>query len=115
VQPLFSCKNFQRQCHDPARIIAVSAYTKSKIVELGRVDPDRITVIPCGVTPMTQTSAPQDYLQQAGLAGRRYVLCVGNIEPRKNLGLVVEALASLGLSFDDVQMVVPGHKNYLAD
>ena len=106
----FSRKSFYRQGHDPDRIIAVSAYTKSKIVELGRVDLERITVIPCGVTPMSMTAGPEDYLKTVGLAGRRYVLCVGNVAPRKNLGLVVEALSELGASFDDVQMVVAGHK-----
>ena len=67
----FSRKRFSRQCHDPDRIIAVSAYTKSKIVELGRVDLDRITVIPCGDTSMSMTAAPEDYLKTVGLAGRR--------------------------------------------
>jgi glycosyltransferase involved in cell wall biosynthesis len=71
------------------RVLAVSEFTKREAVELLRVDPGRITVIGNAVDP---AFSPGD----AARAGD-YVLAVGTLEPRKNLGRVVEAAARAGV------------------
>lgn len=110
----FSQRNFRRQCREADRIICVSEYTKRKVIEYGNAREDRITVIPCGVTPVS-TVLEEGYLEANGLDKRRYVLFIGNIEPRKNIGLIYDALLSMGPSFDDVHLVVAGHLNYQAE
>lgn len=57
---------------------------------------DRIRVVHYGVAPAkVDPSQMRQFLQRKGLAGRRYVLWVGSLEPRKGVGTLLAAMASL--------------------
>ena len=71
------------------RIIAVSEFTRRELVELLDVSPDKITVIPNGVE--------DEFTREGPTASGDYVLAVGTLEPRKNLGRLVEATQSSGV------------------
>jgi glycosyltransferase involved in cell wall biosynthesis len=71
-------------------VIAVSEFTKGEVVELLGVPPERIRVIPNGVEPVFTPDGPR--------AEGDYLLAVGTLEPRKNLGVAQEAARRLGLS-----------------
>jgi glycosyltransferase involved in cell wall biosynthesis len=69
------------------RVIAVSEFTRDELTELLDVDPDRIRVVPNGISGLF---APE------GAAGEGdYVLAVGTLEPRKNLHRLIEAARGL--------------------
>lgn len=68
----------------------------------------RLPVLPCAILPMGWDSfahlsaedaeargRDQETLQRRGLAGRRFILFVGTVEPRKNLPTLLDALESL--------------------
>ena len=65
------------------RIIAVSEFTRREVVELLEVPPERIAVVPNGVD--------DEFTRDGPSASGDYVLAVGTLEPRKNLGRLVEA------------------------
>ena len=65
-------------------VVAVSEFTKSEVVELAEVLPERVRVVPNGVDEAFR--APGDTVAQG-----EYVLAVATLEPRKNLERVVEA------------------------
>jgi glycosyltransferase involved in cell wall biosynthesis len=71
------------------RLIAISEFTKSEIVELVGIDPQRIEVI--GVPPRESLSA------EGEAAEGDYVLAVGTLEPRKNLARAAEAARRAGV------------------
>ena len=71
------------------RVIAVSEFTRGEIVELLGVPAERIDVIPNGVEPVFSPDGPR--------AEGEYVLAVGTLEPRKNLGVSREAAGRLGV------------------
>jgi glycosyltransferase involved in cell wall biosynthesis len=71
------------------RLIAISEFTKSEIVDLLGIDPDRIEVI--GVPPRESLSG------QGPAAEGEYVLAVGTLEPRKNLVRAAEAARLAGV------------------
>ncbi|HEY7033362.1 MAG TPA: glycosyltransferase family 1 protein [Thermomicrobiales bacterium] len=80
-----------------ARIIAVSASTKSDLVELLAVDPSRITVTHLGVDARFRPPGAEErraLLDRHRLV-RPYLLAVGNLEPRKNLPALLRAFARL--------------------
>jgi len=106
----FSARNLRRQCREAARVISVSQYTKRKIVEYTGMDAERITVIPCGVAPLSGELDPE-FLSSRGLEGKRFVLYVGNLQSRKNIGLIAAALRLLNDAHQDVLFVVAGHAN----
>lgn len=65
------------------RVIAVSEFTKRELVELLRVEEERIRVIP--------NAAGEAFAPEGDAAEGEYVLAVGTLEPRKNLGRLIEA------------------------
>jgi glycosyltransferase involved in cell wall biosynthesis len=77
------------------RLIAVSEATKRDVVELLKVDPDRVDVTPLGVDPRFRRPPAEEiaeFRQQNELA-RPFILAVGTREPRKNLPALVRAFA----------------------
>ena len=71
------------------KVIAVSEFTKREVVELLGVDHERVRVVPNGVGDAFSPEGPP--------AEGEYVLAVGTLEPRKNLGRLVEATRRLGV------------------
>lgn len=110
----FTKRNFYRQAKQSDHIFADSVYTKTKILEFAKVDESRITIVPLGYTPK-KLSIVEGYLDSIGLAGKRYIMFVGNVEPRKNVAMIAEALKNVGPKADDVIFVLAGHKNFQAE
>jgi glycosyltransferase involved in cell wall biosynthesis len=82
-----------------AAVVALSEFTKGETVELLGVDPERVRVVPNGLEPVfTPDGEPTT---------GEYVLAVGTLEPRKNLGRVVEAARRAG-----VELRVVGAKGW---
>jgi len=81
-----------------ARILVDSAYIGREVVSHFGLAPDKVVVAPLGVAadfhPRT-AEATSATLLGLGLEYRQYLLCVGTLEPRKNLGLALRAYASL--------------------
>jgi len=96
-------------------IIAVSEFTRSRIIAHTGVAPEKITVIANGVDlrfrPM-EPEAIQEALVPLALPSRRYVLSLGSIEPRKNLPRLLEAWGKILPTLpEDVWLVVAGARN----
>jgi glycosyltransferase involved in cell wall biosynthesis len=70
-------------------LIAISEFTKSELVELLAVDPERVTVIGVPPRPGLTPDGPR--------ADGEYVLAVGTLEPRKNLERAAEAARRAGV------------------
>jgi glycosyltransferase involved in cell wall biosynthesis len=66
------------------RVIAVSEFTRSELVELLGVPPAKIRVIPNAVDDVFSADGPR--------VEGDYVLAVGTLEPRKNLGAIAAAV-----------------------
>jgi glycosyltransferase involved in cell wall biosynthesis len=71
------------------RVIAVSEFTRGELRDLLSVPDDRIRVVPNAVT--------EDFAPDGPAAGGDYVLAVGTLEPRKNLGRLLDAARSAGV------------------
>ncbi|MBA2283592.1 MAG: glycosyltransferase family 4 protein [Actinomycetota bacterium] len=84
---------------DATATIVPSASTKTQLVERYAVDPDAIHVVPHGVDLATfnpGADRAESVLQRAGWSdGRPYVLFVSQLHPRKNLGVLREAMVRL--------------------
>jgi glycosyltransferase involved in cell wall biosynthesis len=81
------------------RIIAISRTTRDDVIEHLGVDPERVTVVPLGVAPSFRPRPAQEVaaeLAPLGLAPGSYLLFLGTIEPRKNLGRLLDAVVRLG-------------------
>jgi len=95
-------------------IIAVSEFTKRRIIERIGIEPLKITVIPNGVDERFVRKSPEEAVEvrkSLGIMSQHYLLCVGSVEPRKNLHRLLQAWTRLRERIpDDVQLVVAGAK-----
>jgi glycosyltransferase involved in cell wall biosynthesis len=83
-------------------MIVGSEFTRSEVIELLGVPEAQIKVVPYGVgSPFTP---------EGPAAAGRYVLAVSTLEPRKNLGRLVEAFEAAGL--DDHELRVVGVRGW---
>ena len=72
-----------------SRLIAVSEFTRGEIVELVGISEERIRVIPNAVG--------EEFVAEGPAESGDYVLAVGTLEPRKNLGAAQQAAQRLGV------------------
>ena len=93
-------------------VITGSRFTKSRLVEITGVDPEKVTVIPDGVEERFSPKGRQEIdraRRQLGIEAQRYVLYVGTIEPRKNLPTLMRAWRKVEGSLGrDVCLVIAG-------
>lgn len=93
------------------RIITISHFTAGEIVRLLGVSPDRITI----ATPGAPDWQPRDVEPANG-----YLLFLGTLEPRKNLGVLLDAYAALVAAGGPVPKLViagkaaPGSEEWVA-
>lgn len=90
-------------------LLAVSNYTKTSLVNHCGIPAEKITVTPLGVD--TQTYNPEipeetlrDVRNRYELPGK-FILYLGTVEPRKNLGRIIDAFDRLN---DDTHLVIAG-------
>jgi glycosyltransferase involved in cell wall biosynthesis len=93
-------------------IIAVSRFTQSRLVARLNVPPERVTVIHNGVNFKTFHRA-EEQMQRARaelkLPSDQYILCVGSLEPRKNLRRLLLAWSDVVASLPkSVWLIVAG-------
>jgi glycosyltransferase involved in cell wall biosynthesis len=76
------------------RIVAVSEFTKSRLVDVLGVDASKIAVIPNGVDERFRQASRVEFCElrrRLPVPRSAYVLSVGSLEPRKNLAGLLEA------------------------
>ena len=84
-------------------LIAISESTKHDLVDMYGVAPERIRVVPLGISAPAVPPAPLSRLTELGLNGS-FVLQVGRVEPRKNQSAALAAVERL----DGVTLVIAG-------
>ncbi|MBD2464220.1 glycosyltransferase [Oscillatoria sp. FACHB-1407] len=96
---------------DSAVIISVSEHTKRDLLTYFEVDPNKIVVTyqPPVLEPLQpeEEEKTEEFLQRFKLQPEEYILFVGAIEPKKNLGRLLEAYATIDT---DMPLVVVGKK-----
>jgi glycosyltransferase involved in cell wall biosynthesis len=80
------------------KIITGSDFSKNDIVQSYGINPSKIEVVPLGVSPAfkpeTNITKVQEISEKYRIQ-RPYILCVGRLNPRKNLMTLVEAFVML--------------------
>lgn len=90
------------------KTITVSNFSKQRLMELMKLPEDRFAVIPNGCDHIMRVEADPSILCTNGLESRRYILCVGNASPNKNIIAAFKASSALnieGVKFVSVGMV----------
>lgn len=107
-----------RLAKNASHVLTVSEFSRRRLVETLDVDPERISVVPNGVDTKFEavdSDAAGAVLKRLGLP-RKYVLALGSLEPRKNIGGLLSAWALLLSRKEidkEVSLVVVGGKSSL--
>jgi glycosyltransferase involved in cell wall biosynthesis len=101
------------------RVIAISEATKRDLIKHYRVKPSKIRVIYHGrdpiFTPVSDERTISETATKYGVS-RSYCVHVGTLQPRKNLGLLVEAWDLLRARMDSPpQLLLAGKRGWLYD
>lgn len=86
-------------------VVTDSQFSKSEIIDEIGIDGDRITVIPCGISPEFMGLAKSTSENRYG----KYILSVSSIDPRKNLTGLISAFKRLDIK--EIKLVIAGSKN----
>ncbi|HEY6203131.1 MAG TPA: glycosyltransferase family 1 protein [Candidatus Limnocylindria bacterium] len=91
-------------------IIAVSEATRRDVVDLLLVPPERVTVIPEAVDTEFAPPSPEEGRRVAATFGvpGRYVLYVGQFDPRKNMEGLLAAFARASATHPYLRLVIAG-------
>ena len=87
----------------PTMIVTPTQAVRRQTMERFRVSASRIVAVPEAAGERFRPVPPE-------IGRRRYLLCVGTLEPRKNLGLVIEAWREARNFDPDVELWVAGRK-----
>jgi len=99
--PAYIRRAVQRGAH----IHTISHFVADEVREAFLVPPDRVHVVPSGVTPAVGGNGTDG----RALAGfTRYILSIGTVEPRKNHALLVRAFDEVARHDSDVGLVIAG-------
>lgn len=95
-------------------IIVPSQQTADDLTRFYKTPESKITVVHHGIDP-SMTAIPDvtdDHLRSTYGLDRPYVLAVGTIQPRKNLGTLAKAMTNV-VKEHDVDLVIAGRKGWL--
>lgn len=92
-----------------AAVITVSQSSANDLMSYFGVDASRIHVIPHGIDHDQFNTRPTDLPESLGNLPERFILFLGNIEPRKNITAISRAISSAEFAHDDVHLVVAGN------
>jgi glycosyltransferase involved in cell wall biosynthesis len=93
----YSKRTLPRIARAATRIVVGSEFTAREVVELLDVPESKVHVVPYGVGPPFTPEGP--------VAEGPYVLSVSTLEPRKNLGRLLEAFDRAGLENHELRVV----------
>ena len=109
----------RRSARTARRVLALSEYARQDIISTYKISPNRVIAIPIGTAPQFQPVTDEKELQRVrhtyGIAPN-YILSVGSIQPRKNLGRLAQAYARLRNRLPEnelPQLVIVGKRAWL--
>jgi glycosyltransferase involved in cell wall biosynthesis len=108
----------QLSCRRARRVIAISQSTADDLVTLLGVPRQKIDLAVPGIDPRYRPLPAEEvaaWREQRGLPSR-FLLCVGTLEPRKNLATLLRACAALPLSERTaVHLVLAGGRGWMVE
>jgi len=115
---LWQLTNWTRESvRNAARVITISEFNKQEIIKNYGCDDKKITVVYPGVSEIFKTfkgpafgykSRALDTGEGRTLRGKKYLLFVGTLQPKKNLGRLVEAFEIVRKRFPEIELVIAG-------
>ncbi|MDE2589538.1 MAG: glycosyltransferase family 4 protein [Patescibacteria group bacterium] len=95
------------------KIFTISESSKNDIINYYRIPSDRVVVTHLGMKDRQDTPVSFDELQKKFALPKKYILFVGTIQPRKNIGRLIDGFAAVAKKHKDVDLVIVGKKGWM--
>lgn len=107
-------QNVKTQAQAADKIIAVSEFTKSDLVNIFGIQPEKIEVIYSGISDSFGKIA-SSVSRRTRNDDKPYILYLGTLEPRKNVAAIIRAFNILKRepAFQDWQLILAGRPGWL--
>lgn len=112
LQRLYLTTQTRRSCRQARRVVTISAASRDDLIRFFGISPERIDVVPPGIDEQFRPLDAETvaaFRRAQGLP-ERFVLHVGTLQPRKNLTVLVEAMARLERA--ELPLVLVGGKGW---
>ena len=99
---LWLSQNISKALHNSRRIFTVSETIKNELLNHYHLEPQKIVPIFNSISKEFTTLAKSsnlDFIEKLGLQHKKFLLFVGNVEPRKNLHFLLDLYQSMSESF----------------
>ncbi len=101
--------------HRADRVLTDSEHTRLDVIRLLGVNPDRVRAVPLAADesfrPVRDEERLQNLRERYSLPDK-FLLCLGTIEPRKNLARVLEAFGAIAGAFPECALAVAGAQGW---
>lgn len=108
-----------RSAERASHILADSQATKADLIDLYNLPPEKISVLYSGVdsqfSPIVDDAVIAQVRSKYQLGQRPFIFSIGTVQPRKNYGRLIEALAHLRSQHHDIDLVIAGGRGWLED
>jgi glycosyltransferase involved in cell wall biosynthesis len=110
--------NLNKSCQRADKIITISEFSKNEIIRYLNVNPDKISVVPCGVDleyfrPINDVSLIEEIKKKYKIPSE-YFLYLGTLEPRKNIERLIDAYNQLKIRYSNIpKLVLAGQTGWL--
>lgn len=108
---------FPRSLAAASHVVTDAEFVRQEIIQEFGHPPERVTSVPLGARPIFRPRLQAEcasVLAERNLEYRRYILCVGTLEPRKNLELAIRTYAQLPSAYrKSYPLVTVGMKGWL--
>lgn len=107
-------QNYKRQIMKSSRLIAVSDFTKSDLINYFSLAPEKVVRIYSGINPIYKKLPASDIgllkFKKAARLNSPFIFYLGLLERRKNIGVLIEAFNSLkrNSKFKSFKLVLAG-------
>lgn len=112
LQRLYLTTQTRRSCRQARRVVTISRASRDDLIRFFGVFPGQIDVVPPGIDEQfrpLEAGAVAAFRREQRLP-ERFVLHVGTLQPRKNLTVLIEAMARLGRP--ELPLVLVGGKGW---
>ncbi|MER2471006.1 glycosyltransferase family 4 protein [Photorhabdus laumondii] len=92
-----------------SKIITISEFSKERIIHYFKVPEHKVHVVYNGVDIKTPSNIEHSNIIST-MPFDKYILCVGSVEPRKNVGRLISAWATLETRYPEFGLVIVGAK-----
>lgn len=102
----------RRAAGSGAFIHTPSEFVRQEVIQNFHVDPDRVVAVHHGIPVLSHNRFVSEDAEVSALLGKRFLLAMGTIEPRKDFPLLVRAFGKIAGEFPDIHLVIAGQDGW---